>query len=179
MFIPIEKSDGGEIPYESAEAAEGVSKRKGKAKSKVLLLSIEKRDGRTVPYDISKIADAIEKAIKATGRGDAQAAGALAEEVETRLIERYTEATPGIEDIQDIVEEVLMDKGFPLVARNYGDYRKERTRERERRMGLMVKMNELDKEPAVNSDLKRANANIDGDTPMGKMLQFGCEAAKN
>ena len=31
---------------------------------------------------------------------------------------------------------------------------------------------------ATDSDLKRENANIDGDTAMGSMLKFGSEGAK-
>ncbi|MDR3363837.1 MAG: anaerobic ribonucleoside triphosphate reductase [Clostridiales Family XIII bacterium] len=144
-----------------------------------MFMSIEKRDGRVVPYGISKIEIAIEKAMKAAGRADAVASMSLAEDVESRLVTRYAGSIPTIEAIQDIVEEVLMDKGFPRVAKIYHDYRVERTREREKRTSLMKKMSELDREAAASSDMKRDNANIDGDTPMGTMLKFGSESAKD
>ncbi|MCL2111412.1 MAG: anaerobic ribonucleoside triphosphate reductase [Clostridiales bacterium] len=144
-----------------------------------MLLSIEKRDGRVVPYDISKIEKAIKLAMEAAGRGDSVSCLALADDVEMRLVDRYTGSIPGIEAIQDIVEEVLMDHGFPRVAKLYHDYRVERTREREKRTSLMRRMNELDQEAAAASDIKRDNANIDGDTPMGTMLKFGSESAKD
>ena len=178
MFIPIERNDGDEIFFEASTLGKENEKGKDSHRGKVMLLSIEKRDGRIVPYDISKIETAIEKAMKAAGRVGVHCLP-LAEEVEARLVERYFGATPGIEAIQDIVEEVLRDKGFPRVAKSYHDYRADRTREREKRTSLMRKMFVLDREPAAESDMKRDNANIDGDTPMGTMLKFGSESAKD
>ena len=179
MFIPAEKGKGDGIPFETPEAGEAADRKNDKTKPRAVLLSIEKRDGRVVPYDISKIEIAIEKAMKAAGRSDAAGCVTLSEDVETRLVERYTDSIPGIEAIQDIVEEVLMDQGFPRVAKIYHEYRENRTREREKRTSLMRKMNELDREAASDSDMKRDNANIDGDTPMGTMLKFGSESAKD
>jgi len=178
MFIPMEKSDGDAVPFGAVDAEKELG-RKTQTKEKMTPMSIEKRDGRIVPYDVSKIETAIEKAMKAAGRSDAVSCDALAEDVETRLVERYTDVIPGIEAIQDIVEDVLMDNGFPRVAKLYHDYREERTREREKRTSLMKKMSELDREAASESDMKRDNANIDGDTPMGTMLKFGSESAKD
>jgi len=179
MFIPIESNDGTAIPFEATGAENEIRKKKDKIRARAMLLSIEKRDGRVVPYDISKIENAISSAMKAGGRNDAISCVALAEEVEERLVERYTGSIPGIEAIQDIVEEVLVVQGFPRVAKLYGDYRAERTREREKRTSLMKKMNVLDREAAIDTDIKRDNANIDGDTPMGTMLKFGSESAKD
>ena len=179
MFIPAEKGEGNKVPFEASAALAPKDRKKDRTKSKAMLLSIEKRDGRIVPYDISKIEIAIEKAMKAAGRADSSDGVSLAGDVESRLVERYTDSIPGIEAIQDIVEEVLMDQGYPRVAKMYHEYREERTREREKRTSLMKKMNELDREAAAASDMKRDNANIDGDTPMGTMLKFGCESAKD
>jgi len=179
MFIPTEKNDETVIPFEATAAENEIRKRKDKIKARAMLLSIKKRDGRVVPYDISKIETAISSAMKAAGRSDAVSCLALAEEVEARLVDRYASEIPDIESIQDIVEEVLMDQGFPRVAKLYHDYREERTREREKNTSLMRKMVVLDQEAAKVSDLKRDNANIDGDTPMGTMLKFGSESAKD
>ena len=44
---------------------------------------------------------------------------------------------------------------------------------------LMKVFDELTHADATASDMKRSNANIDGDTPMGTMLQYGSEAAKD
>ena len=179
MFIPAEKGSDEAMLFGVEVVDKANDKRKGKTKAKAKLLSIEKRDGRVAPYDISKIEIAMEKAMQAAGRTDAVDCSLLADDVESRLVERYTDSIPGIEAIQDIVEEVLMDRGFPRVAKTYHEYREERTREREKRTSLMKKMNELDREAASNSDMKRDNANIDGDTPMGTMLKFGSESAKD
>ena len=179
MFIPAEKWKEGDVLFETTTPDMSGDKKKDKIKSKAMLMSIEKRDGRIVPYDVSKIETAIVKAMKAGGRSDAAGGVLLAEDVEARLVERYTDIIPGIEAIQDIVEEVLMDQGFPRVAKIYHEYREERTREREKRTSLMKKMNELDREAAESSDMKRDNANIDGNTPMGTMLKFGSESAKD
>ena len=43
----------------------------------------------------------------------------------------------------------------------------------------MKVFDELTHADATASDMKRSNANIDGDTPMGTMLQYGSEAAKD
>ena len=54
-----------------------------------------------------------------------------------------------------------------------------RTRVREMNTRLMKVFDELTHADATASDMKRSNANIDGDTPMGTMLQYGSEAAKD
>ena len=43
---------------------------------------------------------------------------------------------------------------------------------------LMNTLRDLSFTDAAEMDLKRENANIDGDTPMGTMLRYGSEAAK-
>ena len=144
----------------------------------VMFASIEKRDGRIVPYDISKIEIAIDKAMIAGGRTTSEDDLELAKEVEERLVDIYGETPPNIESIQDVVEAVLLDRGFPRISKMYHEYREDRTREREKRMKLMIKMDELTNEDAKASNMKRDNANIDGDTAMGIMLKYGSESAK-
>ena len=43
---------------------------------------------------------------------------------------------------------------------------------------LMCVLNELTFSAAKDSDIKRENANIDGDTAMGTMLKYGSVSAK-
>jgi ribonucleoside-triphosphate reductase len=138
---------------------------------------IRKRDGRTVPYDRQKITHAIAKAMEASGR-QGENADALAQEVEVRMEVACGDRAPEVESIQDMVEAVLMDKGYPVVAKKYILYRAERTRVRERNTSLMQTMNELTFTAAADSNTKRDNANIDGDTAMGIMLKYGSESAK-
>ena len=143
-----------------------------------MIKSIIKRDGRVVLYDEGKIASAILKAMEAAQEGDASQAAAVANAVEAALEERCGAQPPQIEQIQDEVESQLMQMGFDNAAKKYILYRASRTRVREMNTRLMKVFDELTHADATASDMKRSNANIDGDTPMGTMLQYGSEAAK-
>lgn len=144
-----------------------------------MIKSIIKRDGRVVLYDEGKIASAILKAMEAAQEGDASQAAAVANAVEAALEERCGAQPPQIEQIQDEVESQLMLMGFDNAAKKYILYRASRTRVREMNTRLMKVFDELTHADATASDMKRSNANIDGDTPMGTMLQYGSEAAKD
>ena len=67
---------------------------------------------------------------------------------------------------------------LPSVAKAYILYRAERTRAREMNTRLMKTYEEIATRDSRLSDLKRDNANIDGDTAMGSMLKYGSEGAK-
>ena len=144
-----------------------------------MIKSIIKRDGRVVLYDEGKIASPILKAMEAAQEGDASQAAAVANAVEAALEERCGAQPPQIEQIQDEVESQLMQMGFDNAAKKYILYRASRTRVREMNTRLMKVFDELTHADATASDMKRSNANIDGDTPMGTMLQYGSEAAKD
>lgn len=144
-----------------------------------MIKSIIKRDGRVVLYDEGKIASAILKAMEAAQEGDASQAAAVANAVEAALEERCGAQPPQIEQIQDEVESQLMQMGFDNAAKKYILYRASRTRVREMNTRLMKVFDELTHADATANDMKRSNANIDGDTPMGTMLQYGSEAAKD
>lgn len=139
--------------------------------------SIIKRDGRIVLYDEAKIANAILKALEATGQQDAESAAKLANDVGDALlkigVDKYR-----IEEIQDQVERALMHAGYEDAAKRYILYRDKRTRVRESNTSLMIACDEITNADARNSDLKRDNANVDGNTAMGSMLQLGSAAAK-
>ncbi len=144
-----------------------------------MFYSIIKRDGRTAIYDIGKVAAAIEKAMEACGRPNEAESRRLAQLVEERLVEKFRDEAPGVEDIQDLVEMVLMENGYAYVAKRYIVYRAERTRVREMNSRLMKIYDELTFVDAGDSDMKRDNANVDGDTAMGTMLKYGSEGAKD
>ncbi len=63
-------------------------------------------------------------------------------------------------------------------AKEYILYRAERTRVREMNTRLMKVYEGLTFQSAKDNDIKRENANIDGDTAMGTMLKYGSEGAK-
>ena len=142
------------------------------------LTKIRKRDGRLAEFNEEKIARAIEKAFNATykpGRGEE--ARKLADEV-LSILEVEGQAQPDVEHIQDLVERVLMDNGYVQTAKSYILYREERSRAREMNTRLMKTYEDITFSKAKDSDIKRENANIDGDTAMGSMLKFGSEGAK-
>lgn len=143
-----------------------------------MITKIKKRDGREVPFNIEKIANAIFKAAQAAGGQDYDLALKLAEEVTFQLNEKYEGQVPDVEDIQDVVEKTLIEKGHAKTAKEYILYRAERTRIREMDTRLMRVYEDLTFKRAEDVDIKRENANIDGNTAMGTMLKYGSEGAK-
>ena len=145
-----------------------------------MILSIKKRDGRVVPFDQNKIEQAIEKSFMASGSQKTQetAAELAALVVETVERDETLPAIPSVEQIQDVVEKVLIEKGFVRSAKSYILYRAERSRVREMNTRLMKVFEDIAYKDAVDSDIKRENANINGDTAMGSMLKFGSEGSK-
>src|SRR5699024_2134626 len=85
---------------------------------------------------------------------------------------------PTVEDVQDAVEKILIENGHAKTAKAYILYRAERTRVREMDTRLMRVLEDLTFKEAHENDLKRENANINGDTAMGTMLKYGSESAK-
>jgi len=143
-----------------------------------MIQSIIKRDGRVVLYDQNKIAAAILKAMEVSGEGDAADAARVANDVQRDLEVRFSADAPNIEAIQDCVERQLMNHGFSAAAKSYILYRANRTRAREANTSLMKTIDEITNIDARISDMKRDNANIDGNTAMGSMLQIGAAGAK-
>ncbi|MDR2606587.1 MAG: anaerobic ribonucleoside triphosphate reductase [Oscillospiraceae bacterium] len=142
------------------------------------ITQIRKRDGRMVPFDLAKIKSAIEKAFIATYKPNAgETAARLAEQV-LALLEIEGNPAPDVEHIQDVVEKVLIDSGYVQTAKAYMLYRAERNRTREMNTRLMRTFEEITFSDAKDSDVKRENANINGDTAMGAMLKYGSESAK-
>ncbi len=90
-----------------------------------------KRDGRKASFNERKIADAIFKAAQAAGGEDRALADELATVVTMFLEKKYAGQTPGIEDIQDTVEKVLIETGHAKTAKVYILYRDKRSRIRE------------------------------------------------
>ena len=144
-----------------------------------MITTIIKRDGRHVPFNLEKISNAIWKALQASGTGDMGQALALAIRVaEESEQKKFKSDYPTVEEVQDIVERVLIDADLAEAAKRYILYRAERTRAREVNSRLMRTYEEITHAASIESDLKRDNANIDGDTAMGTMLKYGSEGAK-
>ena len=90
-----------------------------------MIKSIKKRDGRVVDYDITKIENAITKAMLSLGYGDIKDVKKMAKITELYLDEKFVNNIPGVEDVQDTVESVLMKNGYEDVAKAYIIYRRD------------------------------------------------------
>ena len=143
-----------------------------------MINTIIKRDGRKTDFKLSKIAAAIFSAAKNMGGNDYDIAQNLAQQVADYLqSEEITDETT-VEHVQDVVEKVLIENGHAQTAKEYILHRAERTRVREMNTKLMKIYEGLTYKTAKDNDVKRENANIDGDTAMGTMLKYGSEGAK-
>ena len=139
---------------------------------------IIKRDGRMVDYDVDKIADAIFKAAQVLGGRDDEMAMYLAKQTELYLLQICHNQVPTVEQIQDAVEKILIENGHARTAKEYILYRAERTKVRDMNTKLMKIYEDLTFKEAKENEIKRENANIDGNTAMGTMLKYGSEGAK-
>lgn len=143
-----------------------------------MLTSIVKRDGREVPFNLEKITDAIFKAARAVGGQDYDESHELAIKVVEELESIGNKDKATVEEVQDAVEKVLIENGHAKTAKSYILYRAERSRIRDKNNRLMKVFEDLTFKSSEEVDLKRENANIDGDTAMGTMLKYGSESAK-
>ncbi|MBQ4364406.1 MAG: anaerobic ribonucleoside triphosphate reductase [Oscillospiraceae bacterium] len=144
-----------------------------------MITHIIKRDGRKDTFNIEKITRAIYKAAQAVGGSDYETASELAVKVCDLCEDQYgRQAVPTVEQVQDAVEKVLIEEGHASTAKAYILYRSDRTRVREMNTRLMKIYEDLTFKSAKQSDIKRENANINGDTAMGTMLKYGSEGAK-
>ena len=140
---------------------------------------IVKRDGKIVDFNLDKITDAIAKAGAATEEFKHDRAAQLSEKVVKLAEETVKERTPTVEQIQDLVEKVLMDSSFKRTAKAYITYRQDRNKTRNAKSNLMgIYKTIAIADASEDSDVKRSNANVDGNSAMGKMLQFGAEGSK-
>ena len=95
-----------------------------------MIKQVRKRDGKIQEFNKIKIADAIYKAAVACGGNDRKVADELADQVEQQLVEVYGRKIPGVEQIQDIVEKVLIENRHAQVAKAYILYREKRNASR-------------------------------------------------
>lgn len=88
-----------------------------------------KRDGSEVPFDSGRIEGAVLRALVAVGEDDPGFARDVAEVVTMALASRSGDP-PGVEQVQDLVEQALVEMGRAKVARAYILYRDRRARAR-------------------------------------------------
>lgn len=143
-----------------------------------MITTISKRDGRKLPFTHEKVANAIFRAAQAIGGSDYDEALSLSYKVCSYIENQLQTTSPTVEQVQDSVEKVLIENGHSKTAKAYILYRAERTRMREMNTKLMKIYEDLTFKSADEVDIKRENANIDGDTAMGTMLRYGSEGSK-
>ncbi len=130
----------------------GGSEMNGNAKSTIL--RIKKRDGRIVEFNKERIISAIWKAAKAVGGKDKALANALADTVVDQLEKQFRNGElPGVEDVQDTVEKVLIEGGYAKTAKAYILYRQQRAELREEKKRVLEKdeIDEVDKAFDLNA----------------------------
>ncbi|MGN1400267.1 MAG: anaerobic ribonucleoside triphosphate reductase [Bacillus sp. (in: firmicutes)] len=148
-----------------------------------MIKEVSKRDGRVIPFQQEKITRAIflsasEVAKREQVTADYHMAEQLSEQVVRLLNKKYAGKIPNVEEIQDMVVKVLIEEGHAKTSEQYILYRGERSRIRNSKTRLMKSIEEITFEDADDADIKRENANIDGNTAMGTMLQYGSTISK-
>lgn len=104
------------------------------------IVEIRKRNGKMTNFNKDKITNAIYKAIgAATGEANRGLAEELTDGVLKKLMEQGFSAsnTPSVEDIQDMVESTLIERGYSEIAKAYILYRHERRKLRDDKMKVL------------------------------------------
>ena len=148
-----------------------------------MITSIKKRDGREIHFSPEKITRAIFLAASRVAqeegtKAEYETAEALTEQVVGLLNNEFHDQVPTVEEVQDAVIKVLIESGHAKTSEAYILYRAERTRIRSMKSRLMKSIEEITFADSNEADIKRENANIDGNTAMGTMLQYGSAVSK-
>ena len=99
-------------------------------------------------------------------------------------IQNFAQKEPfiSIEFIQDLIERELLRQNFTDVYESFASYRNRRNESRKifisKQHKFLKAIEKLNQIEAKENDEKRENANVDGNSPMGMMLQFGSTISK-
>ena len=142
-------------------------------------MKVKKRDGRIVDFNEQKIIRAILSAFESVDGKVTQyavdKAYNIASYVSGYFEEDETNPTPGIEEIQDIIEKGLMATKRKDVAKAYILYREERNKIRNKNSALMQSI----AEKISASDVQNQNANVDEYSFGGRMGEARNELMKD
>ena len=144
-------------------------------------MQVFKRDGTAVAFDKSKILNAIKAAnndVSCYGHSSMSYKDVMKVATIVSHEIKNDDKDIAVEKIQDMVEKALMESGNYEVAKSYILFRQKRKEQRDAAENLMRSYNDLLFADAKDVDLKRDNANINTDAPMGIMLKLGAEGAK-
>jgi ribonucleoside-triphosphate reductase (formate) len=123
-----------------------------------------KRSGERAAFDANKIRSALERAGAATGEFGADEASLLTAQTGKVLIHRFHGLPPGIEQIQDVVEQTLIAANHLKTARAYIVYRERHATLRKDRQTL------VNVEASVNEYLSRADWRVNANANQGYSL---------
>ena len=123
-----------------------------------------KRSAERAPFDARKILSAIERAGAATGEFAADEAALLAAQVGKVLVHRFHGEAPGIEQIQDVVEQTLIAANHLATARAYIAYRDRHATLRADHQTL------VNVESSINEYLTRADWRVNANANQGYSL---------
>ncbi len=149
----------------------------------MMITHIQKRDGREIHFVPEKITRAIFLAASSVAKekgsdADYQTAEALTAKAVGMLERLYPNGKPTVEQVQDAVVKTLIESGHAKTSEAYILYRAERSRVRSMKTRLMKNISEITFADSKDADVKRENANIDGNTAMGTMLQYGSTVSR-
>ncbi len=156
-----------------------------KTDAKLDTLKVIKRDGKKVAFNEEKIAIAVKKGFDSAlnENYNPEDSNKVFNSVMAAIKEKYVGLEfIKIEDIQDLIETKLSELGYEDVYKSFSSYRKRRAESRDvfqkRYHKLMKIIESLSLKTALEDDNKRDNANIDGNSAMGTMLQYGSNLSK-
>jgi ribonucleoside-triphosphate reductase len=155
-------------------------------------LKVVKRNGRKVNFDTTKVAIAIKKGFDGINRIEEDEEKYTTKDIQKiyqnvikKIVKDYKDKDKiKIEEIQDLIEETLKKYKYEDVYTSFSQYRERRAQSRklfsdEKKMHKFLKSLEgLGLKSALEEDAKRENANIDGNSAMGTMLQYGSTVSK-
>ncbi len=153
-------------------------------------LTVIKRSGKKVQWNGTKIALAIKKSFDSLEKDEERHysekdVNKVYNAVIKRIEKEYkNEDKIKIENIQDLIESELQKQGYPDVYKAFADYRERRNISRQIFFGekkqhkFLKALESLGLKSAHEENAKRENANVDGDTAMGTMLQYGSTVSK-
>ena len=95
------------------------------------VIKVKKRNGNIVDFDRGRIERAMQKAFGAVGVNTGENFFTILTDDIVEIMEsRFADRTPSVEDVQDIVEKIIAQRGYFEVARAYIIYRYEHTKQR-------------------------------------------------
>ena len=142
-------------------------------------MKVIKRDGSTVKFNLDKIGIAVSKAFYALNKN---VRNDEIVKIKNIVLNKITSDIISIEEIQDLVEDTLLELDYEDVFKEYVTYRRKRTLSREflsnNQHNFLKKLENIGIDTTRNHDFKRENANVDGNSAMGVMLQYGSTLSK-